>query len=200
VSALNALIFGSEGYRRVIDRKQIEAMLLPRVLADRRGSCLGLGGLYLALGETAGLTLAGVLVPGHFFVRQLDGHRTRDIELLKRGRQMPPSWYRRKYRVPESSNLYLRTLTPEESLEVLRFNLATPLRERGELASAAGHYRQVVARLPAFAEAQANLGLTYQLMGQRKRAEAAYEAAREANPRIEGLDENLRRLHEPVKR
>lgn len=196
VAALNALVFGAEGYRRVTDRERIDAMLLPLVLTKRRGSCLGLGGLYLALGEATGLALAGVLVPGHFFVRHVGGSGPRDIELLKRGRQMPTSWYRRKYRVPGGSDLYLRTLTGEESLEVLRFNLANTLRERGELAGAAGHYRQVVARLPLFAEAQANLGLTYQLMGQRRKAEAAYRAAKRANPHIEGLDQNLRRLED----
>ena len=157
VAALNTLVFGADGYRRVTDRKRIEAMLLPLVLTKRRGSCLGLGGLYLALGEATGLELAGVLVPGHFFVRHVAGNRSRDIELLKRGRQMPASWYRRKYRVPQGSDVYLRALTAEQSLEVLRFNLANTLRERGELAGAAGHYRQVVAQLPLFAEAQANL-------------------------------------------
>src|SRR5205823_13318274 len=58
--------------------------LLPSVLGARRGSCLGLGALYLIVAERIGLPLDGVRVPGHFFVRTR-GSSPRNIELLHRG-------------------------------------------------------------------------------------------------------------------
>ncbi len=193
VDVLNRHVFVQWGFRREVDDPSLRHMLLPGVLSRRRGSCLGLAGLYLSLGERLGLPLRGVLAPGHFFVRY-DGARRRDVELLKQGRQMPRSWYVRKYEVPPKNPLYLRSLTPAETLAVFRFNLANGHRERGDLQAALADYRRVVAALPDFAEAQANLGLTLHRLGDRRAARAAYVRARAANPRLKGLDRNLRAL------
>jgi len=191
VDALNHVVFEVRRFRRDVKDLSLESALLGRVLARRRGSCMGLGGLYLALGESLELPLGGVLVPGHFLVRHAG---TRDVELLKRGRRMPRAWYRERYPVPERSTLYLRTLAAGESLAVFRYNLANELRARGRRRAALGHYRRVVATLPAFAEAWANLGLTLQELGRPAEAERAYLEARAANPRLEGLEHNLRVL------
>src|SRR5690349_18568329 len=71
--ALNAVVFDELDFKREVDSKDLRFMRLPSVLADRRGSCLGLAALYLALGERLGpghgFTVDGVMVPGHFFVR-----------------------------------------------------------------------------------------------------------------------------------
>jgi regulator of sirC expression with transglutaminase-like and TPR domain len=195
VDALNQVVFEERGFRRDVEDLSLETTLLGRVLERRRGSCMGLGGLYLALGESLDLSLGGVLVPGHFLVRYKGERGRRDIELLKRGREMPRKWYRDRYQVPEGNPLYLqRALSAEETLAVYRYNLANELRARGRHRTALEHYRRVVARLPGFAEAWANLGLTLQKLKQRAHAERAYLKARAANPRLEGLERNLKLL------
>lgn len=195
VDALNHVIFERRGFKREVEDLSLGSALLPRVLARRRGSCLGLAALYLALGERLGVPLAAVLVPGHLFVRHADG---RGVELLKRGRAMPGPWYRERYRVPDRSPLYLRrVLTPRETLAVYRYNLANELRQRQRLRGALVHYRQVVAVLPDFAEAQANLGLTLQRLGRTEQARGAYRRARAANPRLPGIQRNLEALGAP---
>jgi regulator of sirC expression with transglutaminase-like and TPR domain len=191
VETLNRLIFDELGFHREVDDTSVRWMLLPAVLAEKRGSCLGLAGLYLSLSEHLDLPIRGVLVPDHFFVRHERGEKRRDLELLKRGKQMPRSWYLRKYRVPEDNPLYLRSLKARESLAVFRFNLANALREKGRHPQALALYKEVVAILPDFAEAQANLGLTYHRLGRLPRAERAYLRARAANEGLPGLQRNL---------
>ena len=192
VDALNRVVFERRGFGREVDDLSLGSVLLPRVLARRRGSCMGLAALHLALGERLGQPLGAVLVPGHLFVRHADG---RGVELLKGGRAMPERWYRERYRVPDKSPLYLRrVLSPRETLAVYRYNLANELRHRRRLRGALVHYRRVVAVLPDFAEAQANLGLTLQQLGQSEPARRAYLRAQAANPRLPGVERNLESL------
>ena len=191
---LGQLLFVELGYRREVDDRTLPPSLLPWVLEQRRGSCVGLGSLYLALGESLGLPLEGVLVPGHFFVRYRGADGPRGVELLKEGREMPENWYRERYQLPRDNSLYLRGLRPDETLAVLRFNLANALRERGKLARAVEEYRRVVEVLPDFAEAQANLGLCYHKLHDYPRAEQAYRRAGRAHPGLSGLHHNLEQL------
>ncbi len=196
VVRINRLLFGELGYRREVHDRSPELMLLSRILERRRGSCVGLGALYLALGEATGLPIRGVLVPGHFFVR-LDPAKGRrlGIELLKRGRAMPAAWYRRKYRVPDRNPTYLaQSLTASQSLAVFRYNLANEYRLRGQYRRARAAYEAVLEQLPRFAEARASLGLVHQLQGHRALALRAYVQARKDNPKIQGLDQNLEAL------
>jgi len=194
VALLNQLLFEERSFRREVDDPAIPFMLLPAVLEKKRGSCLGLSGLYLSLGETLGLPLAGVLAPGHLFVRYKGPAGARDIELLKEGRAMPAEWYVTRYRVPAASPLYLRSLSPEETLAVFRFNLANELRARGNSRAAIEQYRRVIARLPDHAEAHANLGLTHHLRRELDEAEAAYLRAQALSPDLPGLAGNLAAL------
>lgn len=174
----------------------LRAILLPQLLAQRRGSCLGLGSLYLALGEALGLPLRGVLVPGHFFVRleRRGAAAARNLELLAGGYAHDDDWYRRSYGVPAHHPLYLRSLAATESLAVLRYELANALRRSGALRAARAHYALVVAALPDFAEAQANLGLTEQLLGHDAAAARAYRRALRAGAPPAGITRNLQRL------
>lgn len=196
VGALNRVVFERRGFVREVDDLSLGSVLLPAVLAHRRGSCMGLAALYLALGEQLDLPLAAVLVPGHLFLRYRGAAGARDVELLKRGRSMPREWYRDRYAVPPGNPLYLqRPLTRHETLAVYRYNLANALRERKRLRGALEHYRRVVQILPGFAEAQANLGLTLHRLGQPEQARQAYERARAANPNLPGLADNLKALN-----
>jgi len=194
VDDLNAVVFGDLGYVREIESTDVRFFRLPSVIADRRGSCLGLGALYLALAERLGIGLDGVMVPGHFFVRTR-GPAPRNVELLRRGEAMPDDWYRTKYGPwPAGSNEYLRPLTPSEMAAMHWFNAGNTLRAARDLRGAGLAYARAVTEFPAFAEAQASLGAVRQLEGALDDAETAYADAARARPDLPGLAENLELL------
>ena len=190
VDDLNAVMFGDLGYAREIESHDVRFFRLPSVIADRRGSCLGLGALYLALGERLGIGLDGVMVPGHFFVRTR-GAKPRNVELLRRGEAMPDEWYRGKYGPPADADEYLRPLSSSEVAAVHWFNAGNTLREARDLPSARLAYARAVAEFPTFAEAQASLGAVRQLEGALEDAEAAYRDAARARADLPGLADNL---------
>jgi regulator of sirC expression with transglutaminase-like and TPR domain len=199
--AMNAVVFGELGFEREIEKTDPRYMRLPVVLADKRGSCLGLAAVYLALGERLGpahgFTVEGVLVPGHFFVRVGD----RNVELLRRGEQMPDSWYRERYQVPEKdAPAYMRPLAPAEVMAIFDYNIGNDLRLQGRFVEAAVAYRRAAAAFPQLAEAYASLGLVRHLTGALKEAEQAYRMAQAANPHLPGLEKNLSVIREEMGR
>jgi regulator of sirC expression with transglutaminase-like and TPR domain len=192
---LRRTLFDELGFVRVVDGLTARHTLLPPVLHDRRGSCVGLGCLFLALADRLRMTAWGVLVPGHFFVQVREAAGVRNVELLRGGEAMPESWYRQKYSVPTPPcAAYLRPLTPAEVLAVARFNLGNHHRETGALPRATQAYRRASRDFPGFPEAHASLGLTIQLQGLRNEARQAYQAARRLHPTLPGLERNLAAL------
>ncbi|MEO7670003.1 MAG: transglutaminase family protein [Polyangia bacterium] len=198
LDALNHVIFGGgeevpdgTGFAREIDRDELRFLLLPSVVQERRGGCVGLSGLYLALGERLDIPLSGILVPGHFFVRAA-GARPRNAELLRRGEAMPDQWYRKKYGPwDDATSAYLRPLTLDEVMAVHWFNAGNQRRDAGDLPAAARAYRRALDDFPAFAEAAASLGAVEQLQGDLAGAANAYRAAARARPDLPGLARNL---------
>jgi regulator of sirC expression with transglutaminase-like and TPR domain len=193
---MSEVVFGELGFSREVDDPDPRFMRLPAVLADRRGSCYGLAALFVALGERLGpvhgFSVAGVLVPGHFFVRVTDRAGARNVELLRRGEAMPEAWYRQRYQVPpHGAPAYLRPLAARELLAVFDYNLGNDLRIRGRLAESAAAYARAARAFPDFAEAHASLGLVRHLLGALPEAMRAYQAARVANPHLPGLDTNI---------
>jgi regulator of sirC expression with transglutaminase-like and TPR domain len=195
VDDLNAIVFGDLGYEREIESRELRFVRWPSVIAQRRGSCVGLGALYLALGERLGVALDGVMVPGHFFVRRrATPHEAapRNVELLRRGEAMPDDWYRSKYGPwPADATAYLRPLSVSEVVAVHWFNAGNHLRASRDFPRAAGAYARAAAEFPAFAEAKASLGAVRQLQGSLGDAETAYEDAARARADLPGLAENL---------
>ncbi|HXK16158.1 MAG TPA: transglutaminase family protein, partial [Polyangiaceae bacterium] len=83
VAVVTELLFGRLGFAREVNDQSLDFALLPSVLGRRRGSCVGLGTLLLALAETLGWSASGVLMPGHFYVRVATGAEHRNVELLR---------------------------------------------------------------------------------------------------------------------
>jgi regulator of sirC expression with transglutaminase-like and TPR domain len=187
IDALNRLIFEELKFEREVQDDSIKFMLLPYVLEHKKGSCLGLAALYLALAERSGLEVRGVLVPRHFFLR----HKHRNIELLRKGAAMPDEWYKETWQVPAGAPAYLRMLTERELLAVFWFNLGNARRMKGEYEKAEEIYGRVIADFPDFAEAHANLGLVLQLQKKFEPAMESYLDARALQPGLPGLKQNI---------
>jgi tetratricopeptide (TPR) repeat protein len=198
---LPAVLFGELGFQREVDDPDLRFMRLPAVLASRRGNCYGLTALTLAiaerLGPRHGFSAAAVLVPGHMFVRLADGAGAHNLELLRRGEEMPDAWYRQRYAVPPA-RAYLRPLTAAELLAVFDYNRGNDLRPCGRLAEAAAAYQRAASAFPDLAEAHASLGLVRQLAGDLSGAMQAYQQARAANPALPGLEKNIALLREEL--
>jgi tetratricopeptide (TPR) repeat protein len=191
---LNAVIFGELGFAREIESGATRFFQLPAVLHDRRGSCLGLGALYLAVAERLGVPLDGILLPGHFLVRTR-GPKPRNVELLRRGEAMPDEWYRQKYGPwPGGGSAYDRPVTPTELEAIHWYNRGNDLRQAGELAAAEQALARAARAFPGFAEAHASLGALRQLRGALAEAALAYQQAARAWPGLPGLAENVELL------
>lgn len=189
---LRALLFEERGFAREVDDTDLRFVLLPSVLRDRRGSCVGLGTLCLALCEALGVSARGVLRPGHFYVRLEDGEAHANIELLRRGEVMPDDWY--EHRFPASSGAgaaYGRPLTPEESIGVIEYNVGNQRRREHRIDAARAAYTHATRHFPEFAEAHASLGAALHLLGRIEEARASYDTARRLAPQLPNLDRNL---------
>jgi len=191
-TALNEVVFVSLGFRREVDDTSVAFVLLPSVLRTRRGSCVGLGTLYLALGDMLGIPMEGFVRPGHFFVRIRDGNRIRNVELLRKGEEMTDDWYRTRFPIPrDSGHEYDHALSPAEVLGVIEYDIGSERRRQGRLAEARVAFERARTDFPDFAEAHASLGATLHLLGALDEAAHSYRAARRASPGLPGLDHNI---------
>ena len=188
-------MFGALGFVREVEDTSLEFVLLPLVLRNRRGNCVGLGTMYLALGEMLGLSVEGVLRPGHFFVRIREGARVRNVELLRKGEEMPDSWYESRFPIPTGSGgAYGRGLSLPEVRGVVEYDIGNERRRRGRVIEARTAYEQSTRDFPDLGEARASLGAMQQLLGALDEAEVSYRAARRSNPVLPGLEQNVELL------
>jgi regulator of sirC expression with transglutaminase-like and TPR domain len=191
--ALRAVLFDELGFAREVTRTDLSFVLLPSVLRQRRGNCVGLGTLYLALALALELPASGVLMPGHFFVRVQEGAAFHNVELLKRGEAMPRDWYDARYPLPSTARRtpYGRSLSEREVLGVLEYDIGNERRRQQRIAEAKAAYARAAALLPDFAPAHASLGTMQHLLGEHAAARASYEQAQELDPGLRGLDQNV---------
>ncbi len=89
IRTINDFIFFELGFRfppHSLYTKEIERYtFLSSVIDSRRGICLGVSVLYLALAQRLNLPLEIVTPPGHIYVRYRDGNRIINIETTARG-------------------------------------------------------------------------------------------------------------------
>ena len=157
INKMNDFIFNDSGLTALPDSNTVEYFSLYRVLDNKKGSCLGLTGLYLVLAEKLDLPLRGVLLPGHVFVRYKKGSQKRNIETLKMGIERTDDFYQDYFKVPAGHPYYLRELSKNEVLALFRFNLGNAYRQRGLLEDAAKNYNKAIKLFPDLKEARENL-------------------------------------------
>jgi len=200
-TALSRTVFGRFGFVREVDDTSLRFVLLPSVLRARRGSCVGLASVYLALAERLGWEMSGVMVPGHFFVRLDEPSGATNLELLHRGEAMPDAWYEERFPIAGgAAPAYARELATSEVLGVVEYDVGNERRREGRLEQAHRAFERARRHFPDFAEAHASLGAIAQLLGALDEARAGYEAARRVNPNLPGVDHNLELLDSELRR
>jgi regulator of sirC expression with transglutaminase-like and TPR domain len=195
VRSVTHVVFEQIGFVREVNDAGLRFVLLPSVLRLRRGSCVGLGTLLLALARLAGVTAHGVLRPGHFYVRFSDGGRVRNVEPLRAGEELSDSWYDARFPRLGGAPYYGRALTPDEVLGVLEYNIGNERKRERRWQDAHRAYARAVTHFPDFAEAHASLGTVLQVLGSLDAAERSYRRALAKNPMLPGLEWNLELLH-----
>jgi tetratricopeptide (TPR) repeat protein len=190
-ATLGKLVFERWGFVREVTDTSVDLVLLPAVLEKRRGNCVGLGTLFLALADALGRPAHGVLAPGHFYVKGLEADGPRNVELLRAGESMPDSWYAARFPIPGgSAPQYARPLTPREVLGVVEYDVGTELRRQRSLPRAREALKRAVEAFPALSEAHASLGAVEHLLGNLDAAAESYARARAANPHLPGVAQN----------
>ena len=194
-SILSTLLFEQWGFVREVEDKSLGYVLLPGVLEHRRGSCVGLGSLFLALAEGLGWSAAGVLMPGHFYARVHEATGARNVELLRAGEAMPDAWYAGRFPIPGgSAREYARPLTAQEVLGVVHYDVGNERRRQRRLSEAQSAFARAARAFPDLSEAHASLGAVQHLLGDLPAATASYRRARDVNPHLPGVTENLELL------
>lgn len=177
VEVLNAFVFDTLGIFPLLDDTTLTASIPTYVLARKRGACMGLVLLYLALGQSLDLPLAPVFLPGHVFVRYGGGTGARNIETLRRGIARPDSFYRAAFSLAQRPWYGLADADPSQALGAFVFNLGNFHRARGDWTSAMEEYRLAEESLPGFPEAMGNRGAGFLAAGDEKSAKEKLEAA-----------------------
>lgn len=191
-SVLSALLFEQWGFVREVEDTSLRYVLLPSVLEHRRGSCVGLGSLFLALADALRWSAAGVLMPGHFYARVREATGERNVELLRSGEAMPNAWYDHRFPIPGgSAREYARALTASEVQGVVHYDVGNERRRQRRFSEAQAAYQRATRYFPDFSEAHASLAATQHLLGDLPAASASYRRALTAHPYLPGVAENL---------
>ena len=183
ITVINEYIFDELGFAPVDNADNPHDLFLHTVLDKKRGYCLSLSILYLAIGERLGLALYGVVVPGHFFVRYDDGQVRFNIETTGKGGTADDKHYMEKFKVPKTAdNIYMNNLSKIQTLGCFFNNLGNSYTDVGNTEQALVALERAVAINPSLAESQATLGNVYLKTGRVEDAIYKYQMAIKINP------------------
>ena len=160
IQIINQTIFDDLKIQPMPDSTDITFDGLTILLRNRKASCVGLTSLYLVLADQLDLSLYGVLVPGHVFVRYQNGSNYVNVETLKKGIQRSDEFYRDYFKPDPGITYYLRNLTKKEFIAICLFNLGNEYSKRGLFENAISKYNSVHLLFPDFGEARDNMRST----------------------------------------
>ena len=188
VSLINRYLFEESAYTGLADpsyMRKLEYSALPRVIENKKGNCLGLSLLYLALAERLGLPFYAVAVPKHIFIRYDDGKKRINIETTDKGRAYEDSDYEEKFMLHptyRNYNFYLRNFVKREAIGLFLNNLGGTYYEKGMYDQAISRHKKAIEINPNDPEAHYGLGLTYWHKGMHHEAIAELKEAIKINP------------------
>ncbi|MEJ5259495.1 MAG: tetratricopeptide repeat protein [Anaerohalosphaeraceae bacterium] len=177
VAEINRYLFEEQRFQSVKTADNPDDLFLHTVLDQKRGYCLSLSVLYLAVGERLGLPLYGVVVPGHFFVRYDDGKIRLNIETTAGGGTADDAYYRDTFKPPAGHPLYMVNLDKRQTLGCFFNNLGNSYKTVGQIEQAFIELARAVQINPTLAEARTNLGNIYLQKGQIEQAIQEYRQA-----------------------
>ncbi len=178
--AISHFIFKDLGVEASNDLADPDNLFLGSVLVRRRGYCIGIAALYLALAEKVGVPIFAVATPTHVFLRYDDGATRINIEPFQRGAALSDEQYIREHRIPEQSveeGVFLKTLAVQEFLARAYNNLGVIHSQRKDYGRAAAEYRRAIDLDSRFPAPRYNLGNDLLLQGDPRRAARLFSKA-----------------------
>jgi tetratricopeptide (TPR) repeat protein len=184
VPLINEYLFDELGFTSIDKADDPNDLFLHHVINNKRGYCLSLSILYLAIAERLGVPLYGVVVPGHFFVRYDDGTVRFNIETTSKGGSTSDEHYKEKFNVPENQeqNIYLKNLNPLQTLGCFFNNLGDSYLTVGNVKQAQTALERAVEINPSLSESRMNLGNIYLQADRIDDAIYQYKQALKYNP------------------
>jgi len=199
VSLINHYLFEKMNYAYVDDSSGsdltvLEAKVLPQVIKNKEGDCLGLSLLYLAVTERLELPFYGVALLDHFFIRYDDGQKKINIETTLKGEEHGDSYYEKECKIypnHRKNNFYLRNLSKKEVIGVFLCGVGTVYTDKGMYGEAIVEFKKAIEINPNHPEAHYNLGTTYGEKGILNEAIVEFKKAIEINPNHPDAHNNL---------
>lgn len=163
IRAMNRFIFEEMGFRfppHSLYAKDIDLYtFLPSVLDSRRGVCLGVSILYIALAQRLNLNLEMITPPGHIYVRYKNGSTTINIETTARGVDIDSE----EYLSIETKALQERSV--KDVIGLAHFNQAAAHLHQENYAAALEAYRKAALYLPEDLLLMELMGYAHLLIG-----------------------------------
>lgn len=163
IKAINHFVFFEMGFRfppHSLYAKDIDLYtFLPSVLDSRRGVCLGVSILYLALAQRLNLPLEIITPPGHIYVRFRQGGQTINIETTARGIHLDSD----DYLNIDTKKLQQRQL--KEVIGLTHFNQASVFLARKDYPKALAAYEKAALYLPDDMQLKELMGYSLLLCG-----------------------------------
>jgi tetratricopeptide (TPR) repeat protein len=190
VSAFRRILLMEEGFTYDKSASDPGNYLLESVLARKKGNCLGLSMIYLALADRLGIPFRGVYVPSHCFVRY-EGNGVRvNVEFGESGASWEDDRYRRKFRI-RPGRPYLFSLAPTEMLGVFLKTLGAGYSRKGREEDALRLYDEAGRLYPGLPDVHYNAGVSLQKLGRLDEAAGKYRRALDLDPDMAAARDNL---------
>jgi len=145
------------------------------LIDTKKGACVTMPTLFLAIAQRLGYPIYGVKAPDHFFLRYDDpSYRESNIEITAGGGYAPDEEYVKQFNIPQKaikSGEYLRMLKHREMVADLVAEVAIEWAHRGDLLKAIRYFEHAFKVFPRSGGINFNLGRAYMQMAEQSSGE-----------------------------
>ena len=208
IKIINTYLFDHYGLV-ALDGPYTKDFLIHELLDTKKGACMSLVALYLAIAERIDFPLYSICLPEHIFIRWVSPKKRKfyffkrnlsfNIETLKNGNSLPDKHYEgiaKKFKATNANEFYLRPLTKKETLATYLSPLGNSLRKKERFDEAIQACRLSISINAKDAEAWNSLGVAYRRKGNLDKAIFAYRRALEVYPNFAEAWHNLGTVQE----
>lgn len=156
----------------------IENILVDKVLENKKGHCLGLSILYLALAERLQLPVFAKIVPSHVYLCYDNGFTKFNIETTIKGFSPPDSYYSYHFPYPEEHQT-IKKLSKREVLGLFLNNMGAYLRQHP---NALNIQKKALKLFPDCENINTNTGLVLLKLNELKKAKKNLKKAIKLDP------------------